>query len=152
MTRGAAPGAMVYVNGHMFSSNYRDARIAYGVNDSGAIVGLRPTDTLTRAFLLDRHGFQDLGTLDGDPAGVSVAYAINASGVVVGYSQFAGVGQRAFAYSNGVMRDLGVVADRRASRRARRGTRSRSRSTQRETSSANPMEPRFSTATARWRI
>ncbi len=111
MTRGATAGAMVYVNGQMFSSSYRDARIAYGVNDSGAIVGLRSTDSLTHAFLLDRHGFQDLGTLDGDPAGVSVPYAINASGVVVGYSTIVSNStRRAFAHSNGGMRDLGVLA------------------------------------------
>jgi probable HAF family extracellular repeat protein len=109
MIRAAAVGAMVYANGQMFSSSYRDARVVYGVNDSGAIVGIRQTNTLTRAFLLDRHGFQELGTLDGDPDGVSVAFAINASGVVVGYSQFVDVGQRAFAYSSGAMRDLGVL-------------------------------------------
>jgi probable HAF family extracellular repeat protein len=111
MTRDAPQGAMVYANGQMFSSNYRDSRIAYGVNDSGAIVGIRATDTLTRAFLLDRLGFKDLGTLDGDPAGVSVALAINASGVAVGYSTIlSNSSQRGFAYSNGVMRDLGVLA------------------------------------------
>jgi probable HAF family extracellular repeat protein len=87
MTRGATAGAMVYANGRMFSSSYRDARIAYGVNDSGAIVGLRATDSL------------------------SVPFAINAGGVVVGYSSIVSNStQRAFAYSNGGMWDLGVVA------------------------------------------
>ena len=112
MTRGAAAGAMIYMNGQMFSSNYQDARIAYGVNDSGAIVGLRSTDSgsLNHAFLLDRNGFRDLGTHDGDPAGVSVPFAINAGGTVVGYSTIASNStQRAFAYANGTMRDLGVL-------------------------------------------
>jgi len=109
MINPAASGFMVYVNGLMFSSHYRDARIAYGVNDSGAIVGVRQTDTFTRGFLLDRHGFQDLGTLIDNPVAITVPLAINASGVVVGYADGA-TSQRAFAYSNGVMRDLGVTA------------------------------------------
>jgi probable HAF family extracellular repeat protein len=112
MSRGALAGAMVWVAGQMFSSAYRDARIAYGVNDSGAIIGLRSTDSgsVNHAFLLDRNGFKDLGTLDGDPAGVSVPFAINAGGVVVGYSTIASNStQRAFAYSSGIMRDLGVL-------------------------------------------
>ena len=150
MTRGATAGAMVYVHGHMFSSSYRDARIAYGVNDSGAIVGLRSTDSLNHAFLLDRHGFRDLGTLDGDPAGVSVPFAINASGVVVGYSTIVSNStQRAFAYSNGSMRDLGVLAGPEGFPPGS-GTRWRSRSTPRETLSANRMESGFSTAGAQW--
>jgi len=112
MTRATTGGAMVYVGGQMFSSSYGDARIAYGINDSGAITGLRTIDSvpLEHAFLLDRNGFRDLGTLDGDPAGVSVPWAINAAGVVVGYSTIAGNStQRAFEYSNGAMRDLGVL-------------------------------------------
>jgi probable HAF family extracellular repeat protein len=107
MIRAAAGGAMVYANGVMVSSNYRDAGVAYAVNDSGAIAGLRAAENLEHAFLVDRHGFRDLGTLDGDPAGISVAYAINASGVVVGYASSPAL--HAFAYSNGVMRDLGVL-------------------------------------------
>src|SRR5262249_26063151 len=53
------------------------------------------------------RGVHDLGTLDGDPAGTSVAFGINASGTVVGSSSGSG-GQRAFVYQNGVLRDLGT--------------------------------------------
>jgi probable HAF family extracellular repeat protein len=71
-----------------------DESNAAGVNNAGDVVGWSLTQ---------------LGTLIDNPVAVTVPLAINASGVVVGYADGA-TSQRAFAYSNGVMRDLGVLA------------------------------------------
>ena len=62
------------------------------------------------AFVFQNNRLLDIGTLDGDKNGVSVAYAINSSGQAVGYSGMAGNStQHAFLYQNGVMRDLGTL-------------------------------------------
>ena len=53
---------------------------------SGAIVGVRQADTFTRGFLLDRHGFRDLGTLIDNPAAITVPLAINAGGYYEAYA------------------------------------------------------------------
>ncbi len=53
------------------------------------------------------YKFTDLGTLGGD---TSVAYGINNSGQVTGYSTMSTGPNRAFLYSGGVMKNLGVFA------------------------------------------
>lgn len=101
-----------------------NSSIAYAVNDSGIVVGESTTGNfyfypqesglIYRAFISNRGpgstdtSVVDIGTLGGE---VSAAYAVNASGVVVGTSQ---TGQQtngtpiyhAFIYSNGLMKDL----------------------------------------------
>lgn len=83
---------------------------AYGINNSGQIVGWADTTTAYRhAFLYSGSGpIQDLGTLGG---GNSFAYGINDSGQVVGEADIsAGYGNyHAFLYSgSGPMQDLGT--------------------------------------------
>jgi len=61
-------------------------------------------DTAAQQVMYD---ITDLGTLGGT---ISVAYGINASGQVAGFSYFAnGSGPRAFLWQNGVMTDLGTL-------------------------------------------
>jgi probable HAF family extracellular repeat protein len=70
---------------------------AYGVNDSGQIVGERDG----RAFLCQNGETLDLGTLPGDSA--SRARGINASGQVVGESIAADGASRAILWQAGAM-------------------------------------------------
>ena len=82
---------------------------AYGINDSGQVVGYTSTagDTAYHAFLYSGGVMSDLGTLGGSG---SSAYGINDSGQVVGYASTAGVTvYHAFLYSGGVMSDLGTL-------------------------------------------
>lgn len=87
---------------------------ATGVNSKGQVVGTTgvfvpaqappvPSSTPQYAFLYSGTTPVSLGTLPGDTD--SVADAVNDSGQVVGRSSGAGV-DRAFLYSNGVMKDL----------------------------------------------
>jgi probable HAF family extracellular repeat protein len=76
--------------------------VAYGINDSGQVVGESYTSGGWHAFLYEDGQMQDLGTLPGGT--YSVAYGINDSGQVVGSS-----GGHAFLYSNGQMQDLGTL-------------------------------------------
>jgi probable HAF family extracellular repeat protein len=83
---------------------------AYGINDSGQIVGAAslPDSTNWHACMWTEFvGIQDLGTLGGDH---SVALGINNSGQVVGYSSESASGpDRAFLWTDGVMQDLGTL-------------------------------------------
>src|SRR5215217_6165531 len=59
--------------------------IAYGINDSGEVVGVAPNSSSTHAFLYSDGQMQDLGTL---PDGTeSQSYDINNSGQIVGDSE-----------------------------------------------------------------
>jgi probable HAF family extracellular repeat protein len=74
---------------------------AYGINDSGRVIGGSNTSSGERhAFLYENGQMKDLGTLGGTT--MSIANAINDSGQVVGTS-----GSRAFLYQNEEMIDLG---------------------------------------------
>ena len=81
---------------------------AYGINDSGQVVGtgVNPSGQ-THAFLYQNGTVTDLGTLGG---GMSEAYGINASGQVVGDSTTAAGADHAFIYSSsGGMKDIGAL-------------------------------------------
>ncbi len=84
----------------------------YAINDIGQIVGTYdPSPDYSiygRAYIYDsnNNSMQDIGTLGGKN---SVAYAINNSGKVVGYSYNASNIIRAFLYSDNVMTDIGAL-------------------------------------------
>lgn len=79
---------------------------AYGINNSGQVVGSTRIDYLiSRAFLYSGGIMRDLGILSGGSN--SIARGINDSGQVVGYSDN-GSATHAVLYTNGVMYDLGT--------------------------------------------
>ena len=74
---------------------------AVGINDAGSVAG----NAFPRAFIRSPAG---VVTLFGPATGTStIATAINASGVVAGYTD--GLNRRAFTYANGVVTDLGAL-------------------------------------------
>jgi probable HAF family extracellular repeat protein len=80
---------------------------AYGINDSGQIVGrYQNTDGVTHAFLYASGQLTDLGTLGGAN---SEALAINVNGLIVGDSQITGGTIHAFVFNKGSMQDLGTL-------------------------------------------
>jgi len=84
--------------------------IAYNINNQGQVVGNSdlPGDTTFHAFLWTRKtGMQDLGTLSGDVASVSIS--INDAGSVIGASLDANFNPRAFLWEKGVMTDLNTL-------------------------------------------
>ena len=84
--------------------------IAFGINNQDQVVGNSdlPGDTTFHAFLwTKRTGMQDLGTLSGDVASLSIS--INDVGTVVGASLDASFNLRAFRWEKGVMTDLNTV-------------------------------------------
>jgi probable HAF family extracellular repeat protein len=84
--------------------------IAYNINNQGQIVGNSdlPGDTTFHAFLWTRGtGMQDLGTLSGDVASVSIS--INDAGSAVGASLDPSFNPRAFLWEKGVMTDLNTL-------------------------------------------
>jgi probable HAF family extracellular repeat protein len=84
--------------------------IAYDINNQGQVVGNSdlPGDTTFHAFLWTRRtGMQDLGTLSGDVASVSIS--INDAASVVGASIDAKFNPQAFLWEKGVMTDLNTL-------------------------------------------
>jgi probable HAF family extracellular repeat protein len=84
--------------------------IAYDINNQGQVVGNSdlPGDTTFHAFLwTKRTGMQDLGTLPGDVASVSIS--INDAGSVTGASLDANFNPGAFLWEKGVMTDLNTL-------------------------------------------
>ena len=84
--------------------------IALDVNNQGQVVGNSdlPGDTTFHAFLWTRRtGMQDLGTLSGDVASLSIS--INDAGSVVGASLDANFNPRAFLWEKGMMTDLNTL-------------------------------------------
>jgi len=81
---------------------------AYGINDSGQVVGASETGPVyTHAFLYSAETMTDLGTLGG--TGSSYAYGVNASGEIVGQALTASALAHAFLYAGGNMTDLGTL-------------------------------------------
>ncbi len=81
---------------------------AYGVNDSGVVVGQSQLSQGTyRAFAAVGGRMIDLGTLGGD---YSAAFDINDAGTIVGQSLTGGGLYHAFSFSNGKMTDLGTIS------------------------------------------
>jgi probable HAF family extracellular repeat protein len=82
---------------------------AYGINDSGQIVGrYQNADGATHAFLYVTGQLTDLGTLGGAN---SEALALNVTGLIVGDSQTSAGPIHAFVFNNGAMQDLGTLPD-----------------------------------------
>jgi len=84
--------------------------IALDVNNLGQVVGNSDLtgDTTFHAFLWTRKtGMQDLGTLSGDVASLSIS--VNDAGSVIGASVDAGGNPRAFLWERGVMTDLNTL-------------------------------------------
>jgi probable HAF family extracellular repeat protein len=95
---------------------------AFGVNDSGQVVGWSEviTGQAPHAFVWTlSEGMTDLGTL-GDPSWQSVATAINESGQIVGWSRSSKLGDvHAFSWTaGGGMVDLGTLGGTRSSAEA----------------------------------
>jgi probable HAF family extracellular repeat protein len=80
-----------------------DYSIAFGINDSGIVVGTSNTSTSMHAFTwTSATGLKDLGTLPG--ANSSSAFAINNNGQIAGSS-----GTHAALWSGGTIQDLGTL-------------------------------------------
>jgi probable HAF family extracellular repeat protein len=91
---------------------------AYGINNSGQIVGYFRTTGNSSSFLYDGGSVQDLGTLGGAE---SIASGINNSGQVVGWATNSSGMLRAFLYSGtGAMTDLGTSGGADAASRDQR--------------------------------
>ena len=82
---------------------------ATDVNNANDVVGTyyHPTPFAQRAFLYRNGTNSDIGTLGGSDAS---AMAINATGLITGWSYTPGGGTRAFLYNAGTMTDLGSLS------------------------------------------
>jgi probable HAF family extracellular repeat protein len=80
---------------------------ATGINASGQVVGWVETSAFEQhhAFIYSGGRMREIGTLGGK---TSEAYAINATGDIVGEAETAAGQRHAFLYTGGSMRDLGT--------------------------------------------
>jgi len=108
--------AFVYESGRMSILKRLSARTAYAVNDAGDVVGGLGTPRGNAAFaghgfLFSNNSMIDIGTLDGDPNGVSVPLAINQARQIVGVAWKNGNSEElAFLWQNGVFTELPLLA------------------------------------------
>lgn len=79
---------------------------AYGINNSGLIVGQSETKASVHAFVWDNGAMTDLGTLGG---AMSYATAISENGLIVGMAQTAEGANRAVLWQNGTPLNLQVL-------------------------------------------
>ncbi len=104
-------GTMTDLNPHPVGWVGGGNSFAYGINDSGQVVGvadhLGSAQIYSDAFLYSNGKMTDLGTLPG--GNDSYAYGINDTGQVAGYADTASGDEHAFLYSNGTMTDLGTL-------------------------------------------
>ena len=113
------PGAVIGSNGHAFvlaNGVYRDLGVlpggdwssAYGINDSGTVVGYGSVASGNfRGFVwTPQTGMAELGTFGGLD---SYATGINNSGEVIGYASLASGYEHAFSALGAVMTDLGTL-------------------------------------------
>ncbi len=85
--------------------------VAFGINDSGQIVGSYISANTTHAFLYANGSMQDIGVMD-SAADMAQATGINNNGQISGSSRILTNGlnmSRAFLYSNGSMVNLGTL-------------------------------------------
>jgi probable HAF family extracellular repeat protein len=107
--RGTISHAFLWQNGVMTNlgdlPGGADTSVAFGINNSGQVVGWSGAATGIRAFLWQNGVMSDLGDLPGG-TDLSIARGINDAGQVVGESS-AATGVRPFLWQNGVMTNLG---------------------------------------------
>lgn len=92
---------------------------AEDINDAGIIVGQSQVNvnggTAPHAVMYDSGAagdpWTDLGTLNADDSGLSLARAVNSAGKIVGASDFGPVNPNAFIYANGAMTPLASVSN-----------------------------------------
>jgi len=86
-----------------------ELKAAYGINDAGHVVGKGTHLGKTHAFLWKGSGDAvDLGTLPGGD--LSVAFGLNSSDEVVGYSNYTTkAGIHGFVWKGGIMKDIGTL-------------------------------------------
>ena len=101
-------GAIIYSITDLGTFSGGTYSIAYGINNSGQVVGDSVNSNSTsRAFLYSDGTITDLGSLPDDSA--VLAYGINNSAQVVGRSTNLQGRDSAFLYSNGTMQNLGTL-------------------------------------------
>ena len=105
---GSTHGVILYSDGTMKPIGGDNFDVAYGINNSGQIVGQLYIPYLehSHAALYSGGMMTDLGTLGGV---YSEAYGINNSSQIVGQSEILSGLARAFSYSDGTMIDLGTL-------------------------------------------
>lgn len=109
----APPHAFIYGNGQMRDLGTLGGLSSTGmaINDAGQVAGFSGVDPhdaypslVSHAFLYSQGQMKDLGVLGSDLS--SYAWALNASGTVVGWSQAGDGTDSAFIYRDGKMTDL----------------------------------------------
>jgi probable HAF family extracellular repeat protein len=96
----------LYTQGYLDDISIVGATMAFGINDSGQIVG---SGVNGHAFVYNAYTggrATDLGTLGGSE---SIAFGISGNGQVVGSAYTANGDEHAFLFSGGAMQDLGTL-------------------------------------------
>lgn len=85
----------------------RENSIAYGINNSGKIVGIRyGTGSQYKGFVWENGVISNLPTLGGS---VDMAYGINESGQLAGWANTKDNKSHAVLWTNGIPKDLGTI-------------------------------------------